>query len=73
VHGSFFIHFLSTIPLAITTEKENLERIDDEDDDDESGYHQHDEDHDDGEIVQHPDAGYQGMQDSPAPADGTLA
>jgi hypothetical protein len=46
-----------------------LEKIEDEDeDDDEGGYHQHDdEDHDvdhDGEIVQDPNEGYKGVEDS---------
>lgn len=47
-------------------EKENLEKIEEEedDDDDESAYHQHDGEQNDGELVQHPDEGYQGVHDS---------
>lgn len=49
------------------TEKENLEKIEDEDeDDDEGGYHQHDDDGHDGEIVQIPNEGYEGVEDSNA-------
>ncbi|KAG7350833.1 hypothetical protein IV203_010193 [Nitzschia inconspicua] len=52
-------------------QKENLEKIEDEDEDDDSAYHQHGDDHDDGELVQHPHEGYQGMED--ANGQGTLA
>jgi hypothetical protein len=40
--------------LFSSVEKENLEKIeeDDEDDDEDDAYRQHDEDHDDGEVVQ---------------------
>ena len=63
----------SSLHFYEPTEKELLEKIEeDEEDDDESGYHKHDDD--DGELVQRPDEGYQGMQEKePQAVQGTIA